>query len=114
METLQAILVKIFWQLTVQEIWDGLYIRYNILLKCVPSLCVCGAAFKLEHPLSCPKGGFMSIQHNEVRDFTAELLLEYCKDVSTKPVPQQRTTEILPPSAIQLNEARVNVEARKF
>ena len=56
----------------------------------------------------------MSIQHNEVRDFTAELLSEYCKDVSTKPVSQQRTTEILPPSPIQLNEARVNVEARKF
>ena len=31
----------------------------------------CGAAFKLEHTLSCSKSGFMSIRHNEARDFIA-------------------------------------------
>ena len=49
----------------------------------------------------------MSIRHNEVRDFTAELLSECGKDVSTEPVLQQRTGETLQRSAIQSNEACV-------
>ena len=40
-----------------QSFWDSLYIRCNIPLKNIPSLCVCGAAFKLEHALSYSKGG---------------------------------------------------------
>ena len=54
----------------------------------------CGAAFKLEHTLSCSKSGFMSIRHNEARDFIAELLSECCKDVSTETVLQQPLTKL--------------------
>jgi hypothetical protein len=43
--------------------WDSLYLRYNIPLRNLPSECV--------HALSCTKGGFMNIQHNEFHDFTA-------------------------------------------
>ena len=49
----------------------------------------------------------MSIRHNEVRDFTAELLSECGKDVSTEPALQQQTGETLQRSAIQSNEACV-------
>ena len=34
-----------------QPFWDSLYIKYNIPLKCIPSFCVFGAAFKFEHAL---------------------------------------------------------------
>ena len=47
-----------------QSFWDSLYIRYNIPLKRIPLFCVRGAAFKLEHALLCPEGGYMSIRHN--------------------------------------------------
>ena len=33
------------------------------------------------HALSCPKGGFPSLRHNEVRDLTANLLSEVCNNV---------------------------------
>lgn len=56
--------------------------RYKIPLKRIPSLCVCEAAFSLKHALSCPKTGFMSIKHNKVRDFTAELLSECCNNLN--------------------------------
>ena len=56
----------------------------------------------------------MSIRHNKVRELTAELLLECCEDVSTDPVLQQPTGETLPPSAVQSNEARIDVAARRF
>ena len=64
-----------------QWFWDRLCIRYNVPPKFIPSFCVWKSVLKLEHVLLCPKGGFMSIRHNEFRDFTAELLLECCKDV---------------------------------
>lgn len=88
-----------------QSFWDSLYIRYNIPLKRLPTTCVCGASFKIEHALSCPKGGFILIRHNEIRDFTAELLAECCKDVKMEPELQELTGEILPPSIIQTNDA---------
>ena len=48
--------------------WDTLYLRYNIQLRNLPSHCVCGKNFSIEHPLSCPKGGFISLKHNELRE----------------------------------------------
>lgn len=47
----------------------------------LPSKCACGAGFSVEHALSCPKGGFPSIRHNEIHDLTATLLTEVCNDV---------------------------------
>lgn len=34
--------------------------------------------------LSCPRGGFPSIRHNEIRDITADLLSEVCHAVGTE------------------------------
>ena len=51
----------------------------------MPTSCACGAAFSVEHALSCPKGDFPSIRHNEIRDYTAYLLSEICHNVSTEP-----------------------------
>ena len=45
----------------------------------------------MEHALSCMKGGFISIRHNEVRDFTVELLKETCSDVSIETALQRAT-----------------------
>lgn len=56
--------------------------RYKIPLKRIPSLSVCEAAFKLKHALSCPKSEFMSIKHNKVGEFMAELLSECCNNLS--------------------------------
>ena len=50
-----------------------------------PSHCACGTNFSVDHALSCPKGGFPSIRHNEVRDITAELLSEVCHEVEVEP-----------------------------
>ena len=50
----------------------------------IPSNCTCGVKFSVEHALSCSKGGFPSIRHNEIRDLTANLLTEVCNDVCIK------------------------------
>ncbi len=47
----------------------------------LPSKCSCGSPFTVEHALSCAKGGFPSIRHNEIRDLTANLLSAVCNNV---------------------------------
>ena len=49
----------------------------------------------VEHALSCPKGGFPSIRHNEIRDFTAYVLSEVCSDVCVEPELQVLSGESL-------------------
>ena len=39
----------------------------------------------MEHALSCAKGGFPTIRHNEIRDITASLLTEVCNEVCIEP-----------------------------
>ena len=85
------------------DILGSYFIRYNIPLPRMPSICSCSSRFTIEHALSCKKGGFISIHHNEVRDFTCYyqgtlkiessllLLKETCSDVSIE-TPLQRIT----------------------
>ena len=37
------------------------------------------------HALSCPKGGLLSLRHNEIRDLTTRLLTEVCHQVQVEP-----------------------------
>ena len=43
--------------------------------------------------LSCPRGGFPSIRHNEIRDITATLMSEVCHNVKIEPGLQPVTGE---------------------
>ena len=64
---------------------DALALRYGWLPLRTPTHCACGSSFSVEHALSCPKSGFPSIRHNEIRDLTAKLLTEVCSQVATEP-----------------------------
>jgi len=64
-------------------------------LSGLPVNCECGAAFTIDHVLSCKKGGFISLLHNEVRNLTANLLNEVCKDVSVEPMLLPLTGEVI-------------------
>ena len=60
---------------------DALCMRYGWQPSLMPSNCVCGVDFSIEHALSCSCGGLPSIQHNDIRDLTAKLLTEVCSNV---------------------------------
>ena len=60
-----------------------------------PLNCACGTHFPIKHVLSCPKGGYPSIRHNEIRNLTAALLSEVCHKVSTEPHLQPMTGEVM-------------------
>ena len=96
-----------------QTFWDSLYLRYNILLRNVPSRCVCGKQLDVNHALTCHKGGFINQRHNEIRDFTAKLMDETHKDVGIEPELIKLTGEKFRlASANTTDDARVDVAAR--
>ena len=61
---------------------DALALRYGWAPSRTQTSCACGANFTVEHVLSCPRGGFPSIRHNEIRDITANLLSKVCKNTT--------------------------------
>ena len=94
---------------------DALALRYGWPPSRTPTTCACGSNFSVEHALSCPKGGFPIIRHNEVRDLTANLLSEVCHDVAIEPALQPLSGEVLSgASAIVDDGARLDVAASGF
>ena len=94
---------------------DALSLRYGWQLTHLPSNCVCGKQFTVEHAFSCSRGGFTSLGHNNVRDVTASLLAEVCHNVAVEP-------NLLPLSGEQFQHrtaltkdgARLDVRAQGF
>ena len=80
---------------------DAMALRYGWPPSNLPSKCDCGNHFTVEHALSCTKGGFPSIRHNEILDLTANLLTEVCSEVCIEPNLQPTTSD-------QLSGATVN------
>ena len=69
----------------------------------------------MEHALSCPKGGFPTIRHNEIRDTVGNWMAEVCKDVCTEPTLQPINDEVLSgASAITSEGARLDIAANGF
>ena len=53
--------------------------------------------------MSCKKGGFVSIRHNDLRDLTTNMSCRVCKDIETEPHSRTANTT---------NEARLDIRAR--
>ena len=94
---------------------DALAPRYGLPLSRLPSHCACGRSFTVEHALSCSRGGFPIIRHNEVRDLTASLLTEVCHDVRVEPDLQPVTGEMMTGSTSNTNDgARLDIAVNGF
>ena len=94
---------------------DEIALRYGWTPSNIPSHCVCGQAFSLQHALSCPREGYPSIRHNELRDITASLLKETCHGVATEPSLQPVTSETLDGASTNKHDgARLDIVAYGF
>ena len=74
------------YTLNRQEFRDSIALRYNWKIKDMPAYCGCGKENDIDHSLSCKKGGFIILRHNNIRDTTAKLLEEVCYDVQIEPM----------------------------
>ena len=69
----------------------------------------------MEHVLSCPTGGFPTLRHNQVRDFTANIMSEVCHDVSLETPLQELSDELLHhATSIRDDRARLDIWAIGF
>ena len=93
---------------------DAVALRYGWIPSNVPVECACGKSFSVEHALSCAKGGFPSLRHNEVRDITASLISEVCSNVCTEPTLNPVSGQNLPASTVSSDGARLDVAADGF
>ena len=94
---------------------DAVALRYGWQPSYSPSTCTRGSNFSVEHALSCLNGGFLSIRHNEIKDFTAKLMTEVCHDVCVEPTLQPVTGEVFSNvTAISVDGARLDIAANGF
>ena len=69
----------------------------------------------IQHAMSCKKGGFITIRHNDLRDLTANLLTDIWRDVDIEPQLLPVTGETFENgTANTSNEARVDIKSRGF
>ena len=81
----------------------------------LPTSCLCRSKFDIQHSMSCRKGDFLYIKHNDLRDLTANMISEVCKDTKIK-------SKLTPLSGEELqgrtsnnsNVARVDTRIRGF
>jgi hypothetical protein len=87
------------------EFVDAVYIRYGWTLPNLPTNCVCGAPFDVQHSLDCMIGGYRTIQHNEVRDVLAKAMKDAgYRAVETEPLLQPLSGESFERKSANTNE----------
>ena len=80
----------------------------------MPTICVCGRHFSVDHGMSCQKGGYIHHRHNEVRDLLGKLAAEISNDVRIEPPLQHLSGENLPRNSNISEEARLDISIRGF
>ena len=86
---------------------DAVALRYGWDPARLPQHCSCGTRFSIDLLFSCPKGGFITIRHNEIHDLTANLLTEVCYEVQVEP-------RLQPIFGEQFQQASLNIEDRTY
>eukprot|EP00731_Ephydatia_muelleri_P016081 Em0009g505a len=97
------------------EFRDALCLRYDWSLPNVPQHCSCGKQFSVDHAMTCHLGGYLTVRHNDIRDFTASLLTEVCHNVATEPTLQPLNGETFSYRTANTDaKARADIRARGF
>ena len=102
------------FNLNKREFRDAIKLRYDWPVDDIPSTCVCGDAFTVDHAMICKRGGLVTQRHNELRDLEAELLNMVCTDVEIEPVLQDISGEQLGRGSNRAPDARLDIHARGF
>ena len=55
------------FDLTKGEFRDALRLRYDLPLDQLPRVCHCGEKFSPTHAMSCQKGGFIIMRHDNIK-----------------------------------------------
>ena len=103
------------FEFSKQQFWDLIRLRYGWEISNLPTSCSCISKFDIQHSMSFKKGGVVSMQHNDLRDLTANMMSKVCKDTETEPklIPLSGE-ELQGRTANNSNEASVDIRNRGF
>ena len=96
------------FNLNKREFRDAIKLRYDWPIEDIPTRCVCGDIFSVDHSMVCKRGGFIIQRNNELRDLEADLLSMVCNDVEIEPQLQDVTGEQLSSGSNLAMEARLD------
>ena len=103
------------FELSKQQFWDSICLRYGWESSKLPTTCPCGSKFDIQHIMSCKKRGYVTLRHNNFRDLTAKILSEVCCDTENEPTLVPLSGEDLSNrTANRSNKARLDLRARGF
>ena len=102
-------LAEFSFALNKGEFRDALSLKCGRPLKGLPAMCPCGQKYNVTHALNCKKGGFVTMRHNNLRDFEANMLSKIVNDVETEPELQPVTGEII--KGLSGNGSRPDIRA---
>ena len=81
----------------------------------LPTSCPFGSKFEIRNNMSYGKGGFLYIRHNDLRDLTANMMSEVCKDTENEPkLTPLSGKKLQGRTSINSNEGRVDIRTRGF
>ena len=89
------LLAEFCFALNEDKFKDALILRYGRPLKSLSAMCPCVKKYNVTHALDCKKGGFVTMRHNNLRDFEADMLSKIVNDVEAEPELQQVTGRII-------------------
>jgi len=87
---------------------------YNWQLQNVPSHCVCGTSYSINHCMICCHGGLTSVRHSKLCDLIATWQWEACHDVLIDPLHPLSSEVFIPATANRCDDARTVIHARGF
>ena len=94
---------------------DALALRYGWRPHKILSICICGKQNDTSHALSCARGEYVIMRHNEIRDVMATLLWEVTSSVKVEPILQPITGERMNRQSAKVdNNCRLDVKCRGF
>ena len=64
--------------LNKREFKNAIHLRYDWDINDIPSVCVCGDVFNIDHAMICRRVGFIIQRHNAVCELQAEMLNMVC------------------------------------
>ena len=100
--------------LNKREFFDALALRYRWNLKYLPTRCVCGKQFSMDHAMQCLNGGYVIRRHDRIRDIFAKLLDGVAHGVEIEPRLQPLSGEVLRTGANVEEGARLDFAGKGF
>ena len=90
-------------------------LRYGWPLSRLPTQCICGAQYDVQHALFSKRGSFITLRYNHIRNVFAEVLSQITKDMKIEPVLQSLTGETFEQrTANTSDDAWLDIIARGF